>query len=570
MKCVDDNDLQRAIANNSMILSISVCKVNYFLLHCITPGITQNFCCNFPTACVLCFNLHFTIFCHTCSHSLVNIQPVKMEGKFVHWKLLSRFFNHYKFKFLEHKAEMNAEFEELKIRWENFISKFETLAPKAFARKTNVFHNMITSTRTKESFVEMARGTRPFISKEIWELLEKFMEFMRNLPDPEGANYRAVYDKMSLADLVKRLLTKRPIVFFKQQDDNVLRSNPLTLRSGKSKWDNITRTLEKKQNDWPYLREYISYDEMLLSVFVNMATPTCFVSDGSVKNPDMKSTKPFIPDGILCGVIGARLRKKGFMEHRFVFPRDRKNAGFFDVHHTDAFWIKNLYPDAFPEGKVPTDDEVRSKPEIYKNIYVDGINVVYFKKRLALSVVLFIEEAANRGMEKKETVVASVPPIGAGVWRGSVPAETIVNLIVTGVLDHLDQNFDVGKLSFLGALYLPVADSTVYSSYRPQNQILSINVGSSDIRVTFKGRKDKFLTIFNQFRYVAQLLPSNFSSSLTVAGYAWDGNSYPGNEYWKDSISSFDSQAILCSNLGQLQNPEVNVQLSDPERIKIY
>lgn len=433
-----------------------------------------------------------------------------------------------------------------------------------------MFYEMVNESRTQKSFVDMARGTRTFIAKELWELLEKFMQFMRNLPDLEGANYRAVYDKMTAAGLIKRLLTKRPIVFLNPQDGNVLRAEPLRFQPRSSKWNIVAQTLG---NDGEVnLREYISYDEMILSALVNISVPTYFVSDGNKADAYSEPTKPFVPHGVLCGLVGARLEKRGFMEHRFVHRRSACDQNFFDVHHADAFWMANVYADAFPEGKIPTGDEVESKPEIYKNIYVSGINVVYLKKRLALSVVPFIEEAANRGMEKKQTVVASVPPIGAGVWRGSVPARTISDLIVTAVLEYLDNEFKVEKLEHLSALFLPKTDADAYSSFDFHNQIAAIKINSTEtsIEVSFKGQSGRILTIFNQSRYVAQLLPTKFTSSLVVAGYAWDSNSYPGNEYWIDAFNSFDPQAALCSCIGQFQNPEVNVNLADPERIKIY
>ena len=52
---------------------------------------------------------------------------------------------------------------------------------------------------------------------------------------------------------------------------------------------------------------------------------------------------------------------------------------------------------------------------------------------------------------------------------------------------------------------------------------------------------------------------------------AWDGNSFPGNEYWAGRLAaSGDPAAACCSTIQELQNPYINTQLQAPEKLAIY
>ena len=69
----------------------------------------------------------------------------------------------------------------------------------------------------------------------------------------------------------------------------------------------------------------------------------------------------------------------------------------------------------------------------------------------------------------------------------------------------------------------------------------------TDIRINFS-RRDPFSP-----------LPEAEQDKLVVAMFAWDGNSYVGNEYWQGLLSaSGDPAAACCSNIPELLNPDIN------------
>ncbi|CAG9804681.1 unnamed protein product [Chironomus riparius] len=459
----------------------------------------------------------------------------------------------------------NNEFEEMKTKYEEFISHLSVYVRNI---KRNVFFHVLDDKRTKGKMINMALETRPFLAKEIWNLLDDYMDFMRNLPRLEGQNYTKVYTNFSRADLVKRLLFKRPIIFYGRSDYFMLRYNGKTLMEGEGCFYNVSGSLEKQDDSSPYLREYISYDENLLSSLIGMSTPTFYFSIGSGRSEIGDTKKPHIDEGILCGLVGARNEKPYFMEHRFVFPNVKDHNS--SSHRSDQFWIEKVYSSAFPEKKIPTAEDIRSKSKIYSSIYVEGVNEVYLEKRLMLSILPYIQDAISRGVEKKRNIFCSVPAIGSGVWVGGIRISAIRRLIVNGCLKFLDSFDDHKKLKHLKALALPEISISFYSSFKFHGNIEEIEINIDEAIITFKEPAGHKLTIINRPRYVAELLPDEFKDCISIAGYAWDGNSYPGNEYWNGGMASFDPQAIYCSLLGQFQNPEVNVKMADPERIRLY
>jgi len=94
----------------------------------------------------------------------------------------------------------------------------------------------------------------------------------------------------------------------------------------------------------------------------------------------------------------------------------------------------------------------------------------------------------------------------------------------------------------------------------PEIAVIDFSWFPDSLSGRFKGittKADNTIEIIFSRREPAQKLDN--PKYLLVAMYAWDGNSYPGNEYWRGMLhASGDPAAACCSTIAELQNPEIN------------
>merc|ERR1712048_1309176 len=63
----------------------------------------------------------------------------------------------------------------------------------------------------------------------------------------------------------------------------------------------------------------------------------------------------------------------------------------------------------------------------------------------------------------------------------------------------------------------------------------------------------------------------DYERCLLAAMYAWDSNSFPGNEYYLGMLSaSGDPAAASCSTISFVQNAEINHEYINGESTRVY
>lgn len=387
-----------------------------------------------------------------------------------------------------------------------------------FPTQSNCLKSIAITEETQKKIVQHAHLVQVIADSKIQKLIQDFLEHKQQFGSKIEQNF---YQNMSALDFLKRLIKNRPLVFYTKNDIYRLQEKNVI---GEGCFENIGTECEV---DPLVLRNYLSYDEMQIAALLGVAVPTFFINNGNRLNkaiPD--SLGNFEKEGIYIGLVGARFEKPGLMEwqHMIITPEQNTLQNGYGLKRKNSNIWENFYGERFPTFQEAKNDNSGKYLKLTTDMY---LNVSVYKKRIKSVIKPFLKSANTFAQKYNKKAYCRVVGLGLGVWKISDIQEDLMLEVYEEILK--EETFShISDIEFLyfnkKSLHLPKNCPISFSKANPADKLVG---------------KDK--------------------DKLLVAMYAWDGNSYPGNEYWdKNLTGSGDPAAACCSTIAELQNPLIN------------
>ena len=398
----------------------------------------------------------------------------------------------------------------------------------------------------KIEIIENAKAAHVLIDIRVSDFALKFLSY--KLQHGTRAE-KALYQGMTVEDLFKRLQTKRPLVFYSTSDIS-LAAGETEMRFGG--FEEVGQSVELSSRK---LKDFLTYDEMLLSANLLITSPTLFINAGKKGNLGIASSheEPFHRRGILIGVVGARLEKEGVMEESLVIIKKDQNISpvwkeiFSDTikTHFDAEETHFLTegPDCrFIRLKDPYADQRSRFNKENNDVYFDK---VAYRKIMEPRLEAFLKEANAQAFLQGKKAYLHLVGLGLNYWLpwygkglGKTLGDIQRDIYQPWSLKNSPQS--IGTLDFCN-----------FPGYQESIDLGSIQTQNNEIKVLSSKRNP------------ADKLDNG---ELLCVQYEWDSNSFPGNEYWrgKGFLSASNQSIAACSStIAELQNPLINENVTN-------
>ncbi|KAK9770502.1 hypothetical protein SCAR479_12869 [Seiridium cardinale] len=359
-----------------------------------------------------------------------------------------------------------------------------------------------------------AADARIIVHHKFPALVEEFLQHKREHGSAIEKAFYGTPKTWSVEQQIARLVEERALVFMNSDDHTLLRDGRSVSQLYKE-WDRVGTDAEVTSK-YLTLREYLSYDEMMLGSLLGVSGPSYFINEGRRYNA-AKAGKPgtFENRGIIIGLVGARFERADRMDSVFCEPPVASPR----QHHA----LSTIFANCF--GR-----RINGRRQFNHSMY---------KARMRITVDLLLREANERAKTAGKNAYVHVVGLGLGVWQvdGEQP-----EAYLEAFMDALD-GFGA-KMQNIGTL-----------------NFAYINVNKQTEDATKAAARPHGIDVIFSRREPAATLPPEKKNELLVLSYAWDSNAYPGNEYWEGSlVASGDPAAACMSTISELHNSILNPQ----------
>ncbi len=388
-----------------------------------------------------------------------------------------------------------------------------------FPTKSNRIKSIAQTEEQQKKFVQQANSVQVICDQSVRLLIKNFLNHKRKF----GTNQeKKLYKNMSEVDFIKRLILNRPLAFYTANDTYRLQQKNMR---GCGNFEFIGTDLEISSL---VLSNYLSYEEMEIAALLGVSTPTYFINNGNRYNfATLDTSNNYQKEGIYVGLVGARFEKQNLMEwkHIIITPEQNIVENGYGFSKKEFNCFEKFYGQKFPTFQEAQQDATGKYIQLNKNMY---FNSSVYKKRLKCVIEPFLEDANRRALQAEKKAYCRVVGLGLGVWKISDIQDVLMLEVYTEILN--ENNFsNITDIEFLHF------DKKINMNHK------------NNIKLSFSKANP------------ADKLVGEHVDKLLVAMYAWDSNSYPGNEYWDGLLSaSGDPAAACCSTIAELQNPLIN------------
>ncbi|KAH0539595.1 uncharacterized protein LOC123260183 isoform X2 [Cotesia glomerata] len=382
----------------------------------------------------------------------------------------------------------------------------------------------------------------PIIHEAMLPLIAGWLKFKREQGSPIE---KALYKNMGLIQFIQRLLDKRAVAFYGSDD----RWKLIDKKSGEGGWEFVGTDQEKEPL---VLSKCLSYDEIKLSAMMVVSSHTEFINDGARENRGVicNDSDAFQPRGVIMGVIGSRFERSRFMESQDIVISPLQNNmdngygpsvdGVPEIRELRTLWSRFYGQDYHPLYEQAVRRTKSKENKRYISLTNQTIfDVENYMKRTLLSVEIILLEANTRAEKQNTTAFLHVVGFGLGVWKIMHDQEMYFLKTFEIALKKMNR-----KLKYV---------SDIMFAYFCQQKCGDAGNGDylGDIKIHFALREPH-----------SKLVRSTDADKLLVVTYAWDGNAFPGNEFWNGYLAASGDPAAACSSqISELHNPMINSRI---------